>query len=84
MLCILDKSGIGIHSRKRSDLPIIVAGGSITYNPQPLIDFVDIFLIGEMEIKFTELCESVYKLNLKKKEDILHFLTVTISVMYLL
>lgn len=73
MLCILDKSGIGIHSRKRSDLPIIVAGGSITYNPQPLIDFVDIFLIGEMEIKFTELCESVYKLNLKKKEDILHF-----------
>jgi radical SAM family uncharacterized protein/radical SAM-linked protein len=73
MLCILDKSGIGIHATKRDFLPIIVAGGSITYNPLPLIDFIDVFFIGEMEIKFKEACEKLYELNLKSKTDILHY-----------
>lgn len=73
MLCILDKSGIGIHASKRDCLPIIVAGGSITYNPLPLIDFIDVFFIGEMEIKFKEACEKLYELDLKSKIDILHY-----------
>jgi len=39
----------------------------------PLIDFIDVFFIGEMEIKFRETCEKLYELDLKTKADILHY-----------
>lgn len=73
MLLILDKSGIGIKADKRADIPIVVAGGSSAYNPEPLLDYIDVFFIGEMEIKFVEVCETLYKKDLKQKEDILNY-----------
>lgn len=73
MLFILDKSGIGIKAEKRVDFPIVVAGGSCVYNPQPLKDFIDVFFIGEMELKFVEVCETLYKYNLKSRKDVLRY-----------
>ena len=30
-------------------MPLIIAGGPCTYNPMPMVDFIDAFVIGEAE-----------------------------------
>lgn len=50
ILNILDLSGIPFYSKDRSDEdPFIIAGGPCAYNPEPIADFVDFFVIGEGE-----------------------------------
>jgi radical SAM family uncharacterized protein len=50
MLSILDLAGIPVWSRDRGDShPLIIAGGSSCYNPEPVADFIDMFVIGEAE-----------------------------------
>ncbi len=50
ILNILDLAGIPLLSKDRQDYhPLIIAGGPCAYNPEPLADFVDIFVIGEGE-----------------------------------
>ena len=50
ILYILDLGGIPLLKSQRSDEhPLILAGGPCAYNPEPLADFVDVFLIGDGE-----------------------------------
>lgn len=59
LLAILDQARIPLESSKRtrSD-PLIVAGGvAIFLNPEPLADFVDVFLLGEAEEVLLEFME---------------------------
>ena len=50
VLRMLDVSGIPMLSKDRSETdPLIIAGGPCAYNPEPLADFVDAFLIGDGE-----------------------------------
>lgn len=50
ILNMLDLGGIPIYSNERTEEdPIILAGGPCAYNPEPLADFVDMFIIGEGE-----------------------------------
>lgn len=50
ILNMMELSGIALLSSERTDEdPIIVAGGPCAYNPEPLAEFVDIFLIGDGE-----------------------------------
>jgi radical SAM superfamily enzyme YgiQ (UPF0313 family) len=50
ILNVLDLAGIPLLSKDRDDNhPIIIAGGPCAYNPEPLADFIDIFVIGEGE-----------------------------------
>lgn len=52
---MLDLAGIPIWSKDRTeDDPIIIAGGPCAYNPEPLADIVDVFYIGEGEVKYDE------------------------------
>lgn len=47
---MLDLSHIPILSQERGeDCPIVVAGGPCAYNPEPLADIIDVFLIGDGE-----------------------------------
>ena len=47
---MLDLAGVPIRSRDRKGLwPMVVAGGPCACNPEPLADFVDIFILGEGE-----------------------------------
>ncbi|MHC4841695.1 MAG: TIGR03960 family B12-binding radical SAM protein [Planctomycetota bacterium] len=50
LLTILDLGGIAIRSEER-DLaaPLVIAGGTGSITPEPLADFVDLFLLGEGE-----------------------------------
>ncbi|MFI3249703.1 MAG: TIGR03960 family B12-binding radical SAM protein [Eubacteriales bacterium] len=50
VLNVLDLAGIPYKASERDQHhPLIVAGGTCTYNPEPLADFIDLFIIGEGE-----------------------------------
>ncbi len=50
ILNMLDLSKIDIEKDKRgNDEPLIIAGGPCVFNPEPLADFIDCFLIGDAE-----------------------------------
>lgn len=50
ILDMIALSGIALKSSDRSEEdPLIVAGGPCAFNPEPLADFIDIFLIGDGE-----------------------------------
>ena len=69
---MLNLGNIPIWSKDRTeDDPIIIAGGPCAYNPEPLAEIIDIFYIGEGEVKYDEFFD-LYK-EIKKqggtKED---------------
>ncbi len=50
VLNMFDLAGIPIRSADRTlEHPLIIAGGSATYNPEPMHAFIDAFVIGEGE-----------------------------------
>lgn len=50
LLNCLDLAGVPMRSADRADEhPLVVAGGHCAYNPEPLADFVDLFVIGDGE-----------------------------------
>jgi len=63
---MLELAGIPLRSKDRdlSD-PVIIAGGSCCYNPEPMADFIDLFVIGEGEEVIVELIDK-YKISSDK------------------
>ena len=50
ILDMLNLAGIPLLAKDRTlDHPLIIAGGPCAYNPEPLSDFIDVFLIGDGE-----------------------------------
>ena len=50
ILDMLDLSGIPLLSADRDESsPLIIAGGPCAFTPEPLADFIDVFLIGDGE-----------------------------------
>ena len=50
VLNMLDLAGIPLRSNQRTELtPLVVAGGTCCYNPEPLSAFIDFFVLGEGE-----------------------------------
>lgn len=50
VLNILDLSGIPARSRERGMRdPLVIAGGQACFNPEPMANFIDAFVIGEGE-----------------------------------
>ncbi len=59
VLNILDLGGIPVRSSARSDDdPIIIAGGPSCYNPEPMAEFIDAFIIGDGEEVIAELIDA--------------------------
>ena len=74
----LDLAGIPLCGKDRADSdPIVVAGGPCAYNPEPLADFIDAYMIGDGEEVIAELCDTVRacKKNGMKRSDILSALS---------
>ena len=70
VLSMLDLGRIPVLARERTDaLPLVVAGGSCTYNPEPMADFFDAFVIGEGEEVLLELLECVRAWKAEKGEQ---------------
>ncbi|MHB0999031.1 MAG: TIGR03960 family B12-binding radical SAM protein [Armatimonadota bacterium] len=63
VLNMLDLSGIPVLSSERTeDHPLVIAGGCCTFNPEPLADFMDAFVIGEGEEVVNDVVD-MYKLH---------------------
>jgi radical SAM family uncharacterized protein len=69
VLNMLDLAKIPLfsHQRKNSQ-PLIIAGGSCALNPEPMADFIDLFITGEAEEAILKLLEAfrAYKNNKKQ------------------
>jgi radical SAM family uncharacterized protein len=69
MLNMLDLAQIPLFSHQRNNsYPLIVAGGSCALNPEPMADFVDLFVVGEAEEVMLKLLDvfRAFKGNKKK------------------
>ena len=61
VLNMLDLAQVPVLASERNDgHPVVIGGGSGTYNPEPLADFFDLFVIGEGEEVLLELLQ-VYR-----------------------
>ncbi len=59
-LNLLDLAAIPLLASERTTHdPVVIAGGHATFNPEPMADFVDAFLIGEGEDAILEIVECV-------------------------
>jgi radical SAM family uncharacterized protein len=72
VLNMLDLAGLPVKSADRKDLfPIVIAGGPCACNPEPLADFIDIFILGEGEevnLELMDLYASMKPHNPTKQE----------------
>ena len=69
ILNCLDLGGVPVHAKHRNELKnLVIAGGPCTCNPEPLVDFVDLFLLGEGEELLPELLE-LYRKHKKLGSD---------------
>lgn len=61
VLDMMDMAGLPIHSVERTELlPLVLIGGTAALNPEPMADFVDIFLLGEGEEMNNELLALIH------------------------
>ena len=62
-LHLLELSDIPYRSEDRviGKYPLVVAGGHSTFNPEPMADFIDAFVIGEGEEAMLDIAETVQK-----------------------
>ncbi|MEN6374983.1 MAG: TIGR03960 family B12-binding radical SAM protein [Smithella sp.] len=75
VLTMLDLGGVPLQRVERRDGdPLIIAGGPCCFNPAPLVDFIDAFVIGEGEEVVAEITDAIRagkKNRLSRQESIL-------------
>jgi len=68
LLTILDLGRIPIYSSDRDGQdPLIIAGGPSVFNPEPISDFIDVFIVGDGEIALIEFLKRLLSLRDAKK-----------------
>jgi radical SAM family uncharacterized protein/radical SAM-linked protein len=69
ILSMLDLGRIPLFTARR-DLghPLVIAGGPSVFNPEPLVDYFDLFMIGDGEEAFLEIIQSYSALKKKSKD----------------
>ena len=69
-LKMLDMAGIPYKNSDRDDNdPIIIAGGPCTFNPLPMSDFIDAFIIGDGEDVILEICDVINNAKNKTRKE---------------
>jgi radical SAM family uncharacterized protein len=60
LLNCVDLAGVPVRAAQRAETdPLVCAGGHCTFNPEPLADFVDFFVIGDGEEVVADITERV-------------------------
>ncbi len=60
VLNLVDLAGLPVRAAARTaEHPLVVAGGHCTFNPEPLADFIDAFVLGDGEEVVGEITEVV-------------------------
>ena len=63
-LNLIDLAGLPIISQDRDErYPLVIAGGHACYNPEPMADFIDAFVIGEGEEIIVEIAELMQRMR---------------------
>ena len=58
VLNMLDLAGIPVLAEDRADCdPVVIAGGPCAFNPEPMVDFIDAFAIGDGETVIAEIAK---------------------------
>ncbi len=70
---MLNLAGLPLRSKDREDGPFIICGGPCAYNPEPLYEIADIFVIGEGEEVLDEIIDAYIKWK-RSKNDRIQFL----------
>ncbi len=81
VLNMLDLGGMPVLASQRGDsFPLIIAGGSCALNPEPMAEFIDIFVLGEGEEVFVEILDVVRRWKLESppatKEELIRALAI--------
>jgi radical SAM family uncharacterized protein len=75
VLNMLDLAGIPVMAAERGNmLPLVLAGGSCTVNPEPVADFIDLFVVGEGEevaLEFLEVFRNWKQKGTGSKQELL-------------
>ena len=80
VLNMLVLAGIPMRASDRGALaPLVIAGGTCTYNPEPMADFIDLFIIGEGEEVNAEVIQA-YRDAKRKGLDKKSFLSKVSSI----
>ena len=75
VLNMLDLSGIPVLAADRDEShPLVIAGGCCTFNPEPMTDFIDAFVIGEGEEVIHEIVDTFKKHRGEGRERLLRAL----------
>lgn len=73
VLNIIDLANIPIRSIDRDETyPFIIAGGHSCYNPEPIADFIDAFVIGEGEEIIVEVSRTLQQMRGATRLEQLH------------
>ncbi len=76
ILKMLEVSNVPIFSKDRTNAnPIIFAGGPCAYNPAPMSDFIDLFLIGDGEEVIVEILDKYNKIKNLPRMQVLNELS---------
>jgi radical SAM family uncharacterized protein len=60
LLNLVDLAGVAVRNEHRTPAdPLVIAGGHCAYNPEPLAEYVDAFVIGDGEEAIGEIAEVV-------------------------
>jgi radical SAM family uncharacterized protein/radical SAM-linked protein len=69
ILTILDLGQIPTFSSERDlDSPLVIGGGPAAFNPEPVADIFDLFLIGDGEEAFVEIVEKLMRLKEESRD----------------
>jgi radical SAM family uncharacterized protein len=62
VLNMLDLAGLPVRAEERGEeMPLVIAGGSGAYHPEPMADFVDAFFVGEADRAILELLQALHR-----------------------
>lgn len=75
ILHMLELGGLEVRreDRKESD-PLVIAGGPCAYNPEPVADFIDLFVIGDGEERTLDIMRRYEEGNFSSKREFLRSL----------
>lgn len=69
-LNLIDLAGMPMLSRERDERhPLVIAGGHACFNPEPMADFIDAFVIGEGEEIIVEIASLMGRLKNRSRSE---------------
>ncbi len=69
VLTTLDMGGMPLLSVERdATYPLVCAGGNAVFNPEPMADFIDFFVMGEGEDVILEIIQAIREVEHKDRE----------------